>query len=115
VLRQRWALKFLEQDWKDKRCISVDETWLAMCDFRKRHWRPKNQNYSIRKKKMQPRISMIAGVSTHGDIYLALSPANTNKGMMTLFMEQLVVKLNKEDVHWRSNTVILWDGKSIRY
>ena len=30
--------------------------------------------------------------------------------MITLFIEQLVLKLDKENQHWRNGTVILWDG-----
>ena len=30
--------------------------------------------------------------------------------MMTLFMEQLVLKLNKENAKWREDTIITWDG-----
>ena len=30
--------------------------------------------------------------------------------MMVLFMEHLVQKLDKQNVHWRNSTVITWDG-----
>ena len=53
---------------------------------------------------------MIVGVDMHGEIFLSLTQSNSNKSMMGLFMEQLVLKLDKKDKHWRTNTVIIWDG-----
>ncbi len=35
VLRQQWAMAFLEQDFRAKNVINIDETWLGMCDFRR--------------------------------------------------------------------------------
>ena len=35
VLRQRWAMAFLAQDFKHKNVINLDETWLGMTDFRR--------------------------------------------------------------------------------
>ena len=35
VLRQRWAVSFLEMSWKHKNVINIDETWLGMSDFRR--------------------------------------------------------------------------------
>ena len=32
--------------------------------------------------------------------------------MMTLFMEHLVTKLDKENPYWRNNTILCWDGAS---
>ena len=30
--------------------------------------------------------------------------------MMSLFMEKLVLKLDKQNQHWRNSTIIQWDG-----
>ena len=38
VLRQRWALEFLNQARKRKIFLNVDETWIGMSDFRRRKW-----------------------------------------------------------------------------
>ena len=40
VLRQRWAMKYLDQDLQFKNILNLDETWLGMSDFRRHHWRP---------------------------------------------------------------------------
>ena len=53
---------------------------------------------------------MITAVDKLGNIYLCLSQSNSNKSMMALFMEQLVLKLDKLNPHWRNSTVIQWDG-----
>ena len=38
LLRQQWALKFLEFDLKKKIILNVDESWLDSMDFRRRKW-----------------------------------------------------------------------------
>ena len=87
VLRQQWALAFLEMDFRAKNVINIDETWLGMCDFRRQHWKWKHHNCSVKAKQLAPRISMITGVDKVGNIYLCLSQSNSNKSMMALFME----------------------------
>ena len=47
VCRQRVALQFLELLLAGKRVLNVDETWLGMCDFRRRKWRPRDSNNSV--------------------------------------------------------------------
>jgi hypothetical protein len=53
---------------------------------------------------------MITAVDRLGNVYLCLSQSNSNKSMMGLFMEKLVLKLDKENPYWRNSTVICWDG-----
>ena len=38
VLRQRWALEFLNLTRHKKVFLNIDETWLGMSDFRRRKW-----------------------------------------------------------------------------
>ena len=38
VLRQQFALKFIDLLVQNKIIINVDETWLGMCDFHRRKW-----------------------------------------------------------------------------
>ena len=109
VLRQRWAMQFLELDHKAMNVINIDETWVNMTDFRRFHWKPKS-NYSVKAKAMAPRVSMITGVDKLANIYLCLTQSNSNKSMMSLFMEHLVNKLDKQNPYWRNSTIIQWDG-----
>lgn len=105
VLRQRWAMQFLELDHKAINVINIDETWVNMTDFRRFHWKPKS-NYSVKAKAMAPRVSMITGVDKLANIYLCLTQSNSNKSMMSLFMEHLVNKLDKQNPYWRNSTII---------
>jgi hypothetical protein len=43
-------MSFLGQDYKSKNVINIDETWLGMSDFRRRHWKPIRGNFSVRAK-----------------------------------------------------------------
>ena len=55
---------------------------------------------------------MIVGVDKLGNVYLSLTQSNSNKSMMTLFIEQLVLKLDQQDKNWRLHTQLCWDGAS---
>ena len=66
-------MKFLDLDHKAKNIINVDETWLGMADYRRMHWKSASGNYSIKSKKLTPRISMITGVDKLGNVYLSLT------------------------------------------
>ena len=44
---------------------------------------------------MQPRISMIAGLDSIGNVYLSLVQSNSNNKVMEVFFQQLVKKLDK--------------------
>jgi hypothetical protein len=88
-------MKFLEINHKHVTVINIDESWLGMADFRRRHWKPADANYSFPEKPVAPRISMIVGVSSKGDLYLTLTQSNSNKSMMGIFLEKLVLKLQQ--------------------
>ena len=55
---------------------------------------------------------MILAIDNKGKIYFSLLQANSNSSVMQVFMRGLVDILDKEDRHWRSNTIIFWDGAS---
>lgn len=38
VMRQQFALKYVESAMKRPRVINIDQTWLGMEDFRRRKW-----------------------------------------------------------------------------
>ena len=59
---------------------------------------------------MAPRISLIAGVDTLGNMYAAFTQVNTDSKIMCLFVRELVKVLDKEDADWRKTTVITMDG-----
>ena len=47
VLRQQFALKFINLLIQNKIILNVDETWRGMCDFRRRKWRVPGTTNSI--------------------------------------------------------------------
>jgi len=110
VLRQRWAVKFLELVPRRHRVINIDETWIGMEDFRRMKWQQQPLPNSVAKKLWQPRVSLIVAFDNFGEVYLAVSQSNTNSNSILLFVRALVAQLNVEDRHWREKTIIFWDG-----
>ena len=47
ILRQQWALRFLQQKKAVKYFLNIDETWLGMQDFRRMKWRVKGSTNSV--------------------------------------------------------------------
>jgi hypothetical protein len=73
ILRQQFAIKFIELAMRKKRIINIDQTWLGMEDFRKFKWKHPDYSNSIPKKSMMPRISMILALDNFGRSYIALT------------------------------------------
>jgi hypothetical protein len=65
---------------------------------------------SIPVKKVRPRITMMVALSSRGEIYCSLLQANSDSDTMRLFMNELIIRLDREDKAWRRNTVLVWDG-----
>ena len=110
VLRQQFAIKMLELLADGKRIINVDETWISSTSFQRRKWCPKDSTNSVINKQIQPRISMIAGMDTHGDTYACYTTVNTNTSVMKLYLSFLVEQLEKDRPNFRDDTVLLLDG-----
>ena len=72
VLRQQFALKFLELLNSKKVFLNIDETWLGMSDFRRQKWRAQGTTNSVPQLQLNPRISMIVGLDSDGKVYLSL-------------------------------------------
>jgi len=53
---------------------------------------------------------MVAGVDTHGSMYLSLIQANSNSKMMELFFTGFIRLLDGKDRFWRNHTVLLLDN-----
>ena len=96
ILRQQFAKRFLDLDLNKKRIINVDETWLGMSDFRRRRWTFLGRPNSVKKKQMQPRVSMITAVDTDGALYISLLQANSNSQVMEMFYSRFLRMLDKK-------------------
>jgi uncharacterized protein (UPF0216 family) len=112
VLRQQFAIKFIEAMERKRVIINIDETWLGMMDFRRRKWKVPTTTNSVPKKQLAPRVSMILGLDTIGNVYMALVQANSNAKIMEIFFQSLVRRLDSERPLWRKDTVILLDNAS---
>jgi len=92
--------------------LNIDETWLDAGEYTRRKWAPKGSTNSVPIVQIRPRISMITGLDTLGNIYLSLTQSNSNSKVMEIFFRQLVLKLNKDRLDWRENTIVILDNAS---
>ena len=86
VLRQQYALQMLPRLEKKMRIINVDESWLNSTHFLRRVWAPSYATCSYPDKQVAPRISLILALDTEGKLWCALTQANTDTDVMTLFL-----------------------------
>ena len=75
--------------------LNVDETWLGMSDFRRTKWPRPGTTNSVPKVEVTPRVTMILGLDTLGNIYVALAQANSNSEMMELYFRSLAFQLDQ--------------------
>jgi len=112
VLRQRYAIKMFTLTQKKTVFLNIDETWLDASDYTRHGWQQRSSSCSVPLLQVRPRISMITGLDSLGNIYLSLTQSNSNQKVMEVFFRQLVLKLNKDRIDWRDNTVIVLDNAS---
>ena len=95
ILRQQFALAFLEIDLGKKVILNIDETALGQSDFRRCKWRPHRHSNSVAQLAVAPRVSMIVGLDTLGEIYASVLQANTSGDIMILFFKHLIRQLDE--------------------
>ena len=61
-------------------------------------------------KQVQPRISLLVALDTDGRLWCALTQANTNADVMTLFLRHLVQELDRDEPGWQETSTILLDN-----
>ena len=110
VLRQQFAMKMIELLREGKNLLNVDQTWLNMTDFRRRKWQVPGTTNSVAQLQVVPRISMIMGIDTKGEVYLSLLQSNSNSKVIEIFLRQLVKQLDRVKPDWRVDTVLVWDN-----
>ena len=97
---------------KGTRFINIDETTLDCTNFTDKKWCEQGTSNSLPNKGIKPRISMIVGLASDGEIYVSLTQVNTNTDMIMLFISRLALILGQEHKDWRKNTILLLDGAS---
>ena len=83
-----------------KRIINVDESWLNQTRFLRRIWAPTDAAGTFTDKQVTPRISLIAALDTDGNLWYALTQANTDSDVMTTFLRYLARQLDRERPGW---------------
>ena len=112
ILRQQFAVEFIKLLVAGKTILNLDESWLGMTDFMRMKWMKRGSSNSHAILQVQPRISILAGLDTKGNVYYSLTQGNTNNKIIEIFLQHLVKKLDEEQPGWRRNTVVLLDNAS---
>ena len=110
ILRQQAALVLIDLLHKKKVILNIDETWLGFGDFRHHKWQAYGTPNSVRTLQLVPRISMIVGIDTLGNVFCTVTQANSNAAVMRVFFSSLVKRLDRERANWRNDTVIVLDN-----
>ena len=97
VVRSLYARKLLEYLKQDFRVLNIDESFLDVCDFRRRRWARIDESNSQPKHNISPRLSVISAIDTDGEVYLSLSTAKTRSEEFCLFMKRLMLRLQAQD------------------
>jgi transposase len=92
------------------RILNIDESWLNDTQFLTKKWQEHGTTNSVHGHQVNPRISMIAGIDTEGDVYLALLQINNDVSVIKLFLTSLAFRLDLDRPNWRGDTVFLLDG-----
>ena len=101
VLRQQYSLRLLPLLEKKTRIINIDESWLNQTRVLRRTWVPSDAPGTFREKQVIPRISLILALDTDGKMWCALTQANTDADVMTLFLQHLARRLDLESPGWQ--------------
>ena len=89
-----------------KRIIIIDESAITYVNFRRKIWAPKHSSHGVSIRSVNPRISLIMAIDNHGKVYASMTNVNTDTTVMTLYIKELVKKLDKENSSWRSSTCL---------
>ena len=73
ILRQKFALKYLDLIKNDKIILNIDETWIGETDYRRRKWRLAGAKNSVSTAYVSPRLSVILGLDTLGNLYVSIT------------------------------------------
>ena len=76
----------------------------------RRLWAPADAAATVTDKQVSPRISLLVALDTDGRIWCALTQANTDADVMTLFLRYLGRQLDLETPGWQEDSTILLDN-----
>ena len=110
VLRQQWALTYCQLVSQKKNLLNVDESWVDLMDYRQMSWSVRGQPNNVPAKAVAPRLSLILGIDSLGNMYASLTQVNTDTKIMCMFIRELVKVLDRERPQWRADTVLVLDN-----
>ena len=90
VLRQLYAKIMLSLLAGGKRILNVDESTIPFQDYHHSKWHPKGRLNTCAFKDLTLKLSMIAGLDTKGNVYVAISQTNTDSSVISSFLHRLV-------------------------
>ena len=110
VLRQQYALALMPLLQIRKKVINFDESWLQDLECSSRLWVSTKLPATVTEKSVSTRIALLLALDTSGDMYFALTYANTDSSIMKLFFIRFCDLLDAKDPLWRDNAVLLLDN-----
>ena len=101
ILRQLFAKQLIQLLVQKKRILNIDESWLNDCQFQQKKWREHGTTNSLPGQQVNPRISLIAGIDTEGESYIAMLQVNNDIEIVKMFLTSIAFKLDQERPQWR--------------
>jgi hypothetical protein len=110
VVRHEFAKCMLKLLDEGHTILNVDETFLNVADLRYMKWRARGETNSMRERAIDPLLKVFAGISSTGDVYMAVSQVNTDSDTFCLFMMKLIARLQAERPNFREDTILQLDS-----
>jgi hypothetical protein len=95
---------------QNKHIINIDESIVSETDHRNKSWSVANKPAFTDNSQRLGRVSIIAGVSSRGNLYYTINLGNNNSEKVWLFILKLCKHLQSKDSNWRKNTIIMLDN-----
>ena len=73
-------------------------------------WVPSDTPGTYTDKQVAPRLSLLAALDSDGQIWFALTQANTDADVMVTFLRYLTKQLDIDSPGWQENSTILLDN-----
>ena len=113
ILRQMWAIKFLQLLESDVELWNVDQSAITSMQVTKRGWFGKGESGNVSGKQLRARINLTVAISTRGRCAYSMHFEKNNTPAVVLFFKYLFLLLEKEDVDFAKKTIWLLDNAPI--
>ena len=103
-------MRLIDLLYSKRTIINIDETWINETNFTRMMWCTSKGSATYTSKGVNPRLAVLAALTTDGDVYFALTQTNTDSDVLMLFMKHLIRHLDVGRADWRNNTSFLLDN-----